>query len=59
MGLSLNSDEVQRNLALLPVADNVSVCICCLDALLTSYSIIVLCMNFWLKNKTPKKVTFD
>ncbi len=25
MGLSLNSDEVQRNLALLPVADNVSV----------------------------------
>lgn len=25
MGLALNSDEVQRNLALLPVADNVSV----------------------------------
>lgn len=24
MGLSLNSDEVQKNLALLPVADNVS-----------------------------------
>lgn len=28
MGLALNSDEVQRNLALLPVADNVSV-VCC------------------------------
>ncbi len=26
MGLSLNSDEVQRNLALVPVADNVSDC---------------------------------
>lgn len=25
MGLSLNSDEVQRNMALLPMADNVSV----------------------------------
>lgn len=28
MGLALNSDEVQRNLALVPVADNVSVCVC-------------------------------
>lgn len=26
MGLSLNSDEVQRNLALVPVAGNVSDC---------------------------------
>lgn len=26
MGLSLNSDEVQRNLALVPVADSVSMC---------------------------------
>lgn len=28
MGLALNSDEVQRNLALVPVGDNVSVCVC-------------------------------
>lgn len=31
MGLALNSDEVQRNLALVPVADSVStlrVCVC-------------------------------
>lgn len=28
MGLALNSDEVQRNLALVPAADNVSVCVC-------------------------------
>ena len=29
MGLSLNSDELHRNLALVPVADNVSkVCLC-------------------------------
>ncbi|XP_077942253.1 syntenin-2-like [Gasterosteus aculeatus] len=27
MGLALNSEEVQRNLALLPVADNVSGCV--------------------------------
>lgn len=27
MGLSLNSDEVQRNLALVPVADSVSLCV--------------------------------
>lgn len=28
MGLSLNSEEVQKNLALLPVAANVRVCTC-------------------------------
>ena len=28
MGLALNSDEVQRNLALVPVADNVSISVC-------------------------------
>lgn len=28
MGLALNSDEVQRNLALVPVADNVSTSVC-------------------------------
>lgn len=27
MGLSLTSDEVQKNLALIPAADNVSVCV--------------------------------
>lgn len=28
MGLALNSDEVQRNLALVPVSDNVSISVC-------------------------------
>lgn len=29
MGLALNSDEVQKNLALVPVADNVSIITVC------------------------------
>lgn len=28
MGLSLTSDEVQKNLAVIPAASNVSVCVC-------------------------------
>lgn len=46
MGLALNSDEVQRNLALLPVADNVSVCVCvswgCVFVHLTTESVDAL-----------------
>lgn len=54
MGLALNSDEVQKNLALVPVADNVSiitVCVCfdlhatplCVDIWHVSFLIINSC----------------
>lgn len=49
MGLALNSDEVQRNLALVPVADNVSV-----SEKLHGASVILFCAQLCQKEVKPR-----